>query len=52
MHNGQRISDSLSDRQKPIPQPLHFSTDNHDINDLKDCILESNFKDNKHKNLT
>ena len=36
-------------RQKNLlPLPLHFNADNHNINDLKVCILKGNFKDTKH----
>ena len=31
-----------------IPLPLHFNADDHNINDLKVCILKVNFKDTKH----
>ena len=35
-----------------LPLPLHFNADDHNINDLKVCILEGNFKDAKHIKLT
>ena len=37
---------------KHLPLPLHFNTDDHNINDLKVCILKGNFKDTKHRKLT
>ena len=39
-------------RQKKLPPPpLHFNADDHNINDLKVCILKGNFKYTKHRNL-
>ena len=35
-----------------LPLPLHFNADDHNINDLKVCILKGNFKDTKHRKLT
>ena len=38
-------NDTHSIRQKKhLPLPLHFNTDDHNINDLKVCILKGNFK--------
>ena len=39
-------------QKKLLPLPLHFNADNHNINDLKVCILKGNFKDTKHIKLT
>ena len=37
-------------RQKtPLPLPLHFNADGHNINNLKVCILKSNFTGTKHR---
>ena len=44
---------SHSIRQKKLlPLPLHFNADDHNIYDLKYCILKGNFKDTKHRKLT
>ena len=39
-------------QKKLLPLPLHFNADDHNINDLKVCILKGNFKDTKHRKLT
>ena len=39
-------------QKKFLPLPLHFNADDHNINDLKVCILKGNFKDTKHRKLT
>ena len=39
-------------QKKRLPLPLHFNADDHNINDLKVCILKGNFKDTKHGKLT
>ena len=39
-------------QKKLLSQPLHFNTDDHNINDLKVCISKGNFKDTKHRKLT
>ena len=39
-------------QKKLLPLPLHFNPDDHNINDLKVCILKGNFKDTKHRKLT
>ena len=39
-------------KKKLLPLPLHFNADDHNINDLKVCILKGNFKDTKHRKLT
>ena len=38
-------------RQSIPPLPLHFNSDNGNINNIKVCILKSNFKDTKHRKL-
>ena len=35
-------------QKKLLPLPLHFNEDDHNINDLKVCILNGNFKDTEH----
>ena len=37
---------------KLLPLPLRFNADDHNINDLKVCILKGNFKVTKHRKLT
>ena len=37
--------------KKLVPLPLHFNAGDHNINDLKVCILKGNFKDAKHRKL-
>ena len=37
---------------KLLPLPLHFNADDHNINDLRVCILKGNFKYTKHRKLT
>ena len=39
-------------QKKLLPLPLHFNADDHNINDLKVCILKGNFKDTTHRKLT
>ena len=39
-------------QKKLLPLPLQFNADDHNINDLKVCILKGNFKDTKHRKLT
>ena len=39
-------------QKKFLPLPLHFNADDHNIHDLKVCILKGNFKDTKHRKLT
>ena len=39
-------------QKKFLPLPLHFNADDHNINDLKVCILKGNFKDTKNIKLT
>ena len=39
-------------QKKFLPLPLHFNADDHNINDLKVCILKGNFKDTKRRKLT
>ena len=39
-------------QKKLLPLSLHFNADDHNINDLKVCILKGNFKDTKHRKLT
>ena len=39
-------------QKKLLPLPLHFNADDHNINNLKVCILKGNFKDTKHRKLT
>ena len=36
---------------KLIPLSLHFNADDHNINDLRVCILKGNLKYTKHRNL-
>ena len=38
-------------QKKLLPLPLHFNADDHNISDLKVCILKGNFKDTKHRKL-
>ena len=38
--------------KKLLPLPLNFNADDHNIDDLKVCILKGNFKDTKHRKLT
>ena len=38
-------------QKKLLPLPLHFNADDHNIDDLKVCILKCNFKDTKHRKL-
>ena len=37
---------------KFLPLPLYLDADDHNINDLKVCILKCNFKDTIHRKLT
>ena len=39
-------------QKKLLPLPLHFNADDHNIKDLKVCILKGIFKDSKHRKLT
>ena len=39
-------------QKKLLPLQLHFNADDHNIKDLKVCILKGNFKDTKHRKLT
>ena len=38
-------------QKKLLPLPLNFNADDHNINDLKVCILKGNLKDTKHRKL-
>ena len=38
-------------QKKLLPLPLHFNADDHNISDLKVCILKGNFKDTKYRKL-